>query len=85
MPICRILAKIRFTGPNGALNCAAKGMDGSWSIRRVVQLDPELFEMLVKAGGEVEEHLLEDLIQYDSKGNFVCLMISKHAAKSHEQ
>lgn len=52
---------------------------------RVRRIDPELFEMLVNAGDKIDWHDLRELIQDDHEGKWVCPMISKHAAKLHEE
>lgn len=70
---------------HGALVYVVKGMYRSQLSERIAQLDPELFEMLVNAGGELDLYALKALIEHDTKGDIVRLIISKHAAKKHKQ
>lgn len=68
----------------GALNCAFKGMENSWKSSRVVEIEPELFEMLIDAGGKLEECFFKDVIPFELSGRFVCSILQKHAAEYHQ-
>ncbi|KAK7698652.1 hypothetical protein SLS64_012391 [Diaporthe eres] len=51
---------------------------------RVAEMDPELFEMLVEAGGKLQGRALANVIQYELSGRFVCLILERHAAEEHK-
>lgn len=69
----------------GAFNCAASGMESGLTSKRLTELDPELFALLVYAGGQLCSHVLHFLITYDSKGDFTRLLISFQAAEHHQE
>ena len=69
----------------GVLNRAVMGMEYVSPRERVAELDPELFTLLVRAGGQLDHYTLEHLIQRDSKGDFIRLLISLQAAENHEK
>lgn len=68
----------------GALDCAVEGMDDRWESSRVVEMDPELFEMLVEAGGKLQDNHFRDVINCERSGRFVCLILKKQAAEDHK-
>lgn len=70
------------TTTHGALNYAARGMTYCWNGSRGA--DPELFEMLVDAGGKLECGEFMDLLKYEHLGRFVCFMLKKYAAEDHK-
>ena len=85
-------ADINLSHPNnshlarkGAFDCAARGMESSWMSKRVTELDPELFTLLVYAGGQLNCSTVQNLIQHDSKGDFTRLLISLQAAENHQE
>lgn len=69
---------------HGALNCAVRGMEFEWEFNRLANMDPELFDMLVEAGGKLQIDRLMEVIQDDLSGRFVCLILKKHAAEDHK-
>ncbi|KAL8800933.1 MAG: hypothetical protein Q9182_004815 [Xanthomendoza sp. 2 TL-2023] len=72
-------------GP-GALNCAARNpaVKGEPSIR-LAQLDPEVFQLLVESGGQLEEEVLWKLIRLDVDGKLVHQLISRDAVYKYEE
>ncbi|KAL1851983.1 hypothetical protein Daus18300_012406 [Diaporthe australafricana] len=68
----------------GALNSAANGMEDSWGSTRLVGMDPELFEMLVEAGGKLQRGYFRVVVHSELSGWFVCLVLKKHAVEDHK-
>ena len=75
----------RFFGCKGAFDFAARGMGFGYWIEKIGELDPELFALLVNAGGQLDSNVLENLIERDSKGDFTRLLISFQAAENHRE
>lgn len=75
---------VRFAATRcSALNCLVLGLRHS-EPNIVDQIDPELFSVLVHAGGKMDDDALEILIRNDRKGRFVPLIFSKHISESHK-
>ncbi|KAL8803232.1 MAG: hypothetical protein Q9200_006298, partial [Gallowayella weberi] len=71
---------------SGALNRAARGLGVRDNpLVRLAQLDPEVFQMLVEAGGQLDDTQLNNLIRLDIDGTFVHQFISRNAVTKHEK
>jgi ankyrin repeat protein len=71
--------------PSGGFDCAAMGVDEEWIVARVAQIDIELFQLLVDAGGELSLGPFEALIEHDRDGKLVLSIVSKQIFRCHEQ
>ena len=85
-------ADINLSHPNnrsfackGAFDFAARGMGSGYRNEKIAELDPELFALLVNAGGQLDSNMLKNLIKHDSKGDFTRLLISFQAAGNHRE
>ncbi|KAL8785847.1 MAG: hypothetical protein Q9195_008471 [Heterodermia aff. obscurata] len=68
-----------------AFHRAVMGIEITLTRERVAELDPELFTLLLCAGGQLKRSTLNKFIAHDSKGDFTRLLISLGAAESHDK